>query len=204
MRRTSNEPPALWRCGYVCLWCSFIYFQLTYVDRKSHGKTWGFWDKNPLKSSDILSKALFIENHEVVVKCLGYSMYKEVKIWNCVLLFSRARFVAQNTVREFMPWGGGCEWGRKDAILMTYGLCFNSILRGVFGNEGLCNANEYNYIPLKKEEKIKPTITCVGMCNRSASKWLWTTILLNQHMLMPENLGSVLRNRSAGPAVDII
>lgn len=39
-----------------------------------------------------------------------------------------------------------------------------SILHGLFGNQGLCNATEYNYVPLK-EEQNQESITYVGRCN---------------------------------------
>lgn len=52
----------------VSVFMVHFYFPLTYLDRKSNGKTRDFWDKNPLQSSDILSETLFIENCGVVVK----------------------------------------------------------------------------------------------------------------------------------------
>lgn len=48
------------------LWCSFSYFPLKYLDRKSDGKIWDFLDKNLLQSSGIFSKTVLVKNHEVL------------------------------------------------------------------------------------------------------------------------------------------
>lgn len=130
---TLNNPSALWRRKCICYGAVLLIFHWSTLTENPMGKIWDFWDKNLLQSSGILSKTVFSKNHELDVKYPGWSVHGEVKRGRCVLLFSRARLVAQSTVREFMLWGGWGEWGRKDSVLMTSWWCLSSILSALFG-----------------------------------------------------------------------
>lgn len=142
-------------CGSINVFVMVLFylFSVEVPWQKMLWKDKGLLRYESVASSGILSKTIFSKNYEVDVKCLGCSVHKEVKRDKGVLLFSRARLVAQSTVREFMPWKGWGEWGRKDAVLMTSWWCFSSILSALFGSQGLFHAHEYKHLMKRKKEK---------------------------------------------------